>query len=370
MGCLDRLKAVQSRQWVVFAAMMCNLLITYLFGATSLIRSNGEISDLNRVLITPPGGAFSIWSIIFTIQIVFVLFQLFTESGREWSSPANWQTRYNPHLFVAFVVSQCLWALCFPFEKMLACAIFIFALWTALLAITVMFFCELKRRQRVAESARQQANNVKFDASAQQTRVQTSECAFFCWESVRLYVCWCLPFSLELGWISAAAPLNMMIVVAREHTHVEAQIGAGIVAACILAVTAGWRSIVERDVACAASIIWALSWIAARDPALPIRLGSNSSVVSPVITNGFKGAAESLVVLIAVFVAVGWILRFLWAWKLRAWLIAGDERTTAATVSAATSSGAGASADAGVISLQVPVNNHDSNGEKKEVPLI
>jgi hypothetical protein len=62
-------------------------------------------------------------------------------------------------------------------------------------------------------------------------------------------------------------------------------------------------------------------------------------------------------------VVVGWILRFLWAWKLRAWLIAADERTAAATAAnAATSS------EAGAIGVQVHVNNHDSNGET--VPLI
>lgn len=183
--------------------------------------TTGELSDRYPSLVTPAGYVFSIWSVIYTLLIVFAVYQV---------RPSQ---RDNPRLqrlgwwFVANAALNIAWLFAWHYEQVyLALAIMI-----GLLASLIVIYERLQiRREPVPIS-----------------------------ESIAIR----LPFSVYLGWITIATVANVTVAL------IEAGLDAGDLAAPIavgvLAVAAG---IVIRilwtlgDLAIGAVLVWAFIGVA------------------------------------------------------------------------------------------------------------
>jgi hypothetical protein len=98
---------------------------TVTFGATGLLNrpSNGELSLKYQTLVTPAGWAFSIWGIIFTLQLVWASVPLFRKSQR--NTPWIRAVGYN-YLYVC--VAQSLWTVTFSYESILLSVLCMYAI--------------------------------------------------------------------------------------------------------------------------------------------------------------------------------------------------------------------------------------------------
>ena len=208
------------RQLAVVAAALYNVILNALAGAGLLFDTQtGAVSDEVATAITPAGTAFSIWGLIFLGTLVFAGWQ---------ARPAARGARYDA-LATPFILASVLngtWQL-FWLNRMLGISsILIFGI----LASLLWLYLRLDRMDMTLTER------------------------------------WTLgvPTSLFLAWLMAAAPLNLTLWL---HTlgWTNGALWGPIVIATVAAIGA---TLLSRtgDVAFAAVLIWAFSWIAVAHP--------------------------------------------------------------------------------------------------------
>jgi len=80
-------------KWLNVLAFMAVIIVNGLAASTTLIggKNTAQISDKNPTLITPAGYVFSIWSVIYILLAIFVVFQLLPgERRRELREKVGW----------------------------------------------------------------------------------------------------------------------------------------------------------------------------------------------------------------------------------------------------------------------------------------
>lgn len=154
---------------LMIASFMIMLAVNALAAATPVIggRLTSEVSDKYPTLITPAGYVFSIWSIIYLLLGVFVVYHVLPGRDREEVVEKIWR------LFVLNCLLNASWILIWNYEQVVYSVILMFLILASLIAI----YKRLKIGRVPAD--------------------------------LRVKLTTHLPFSVYLGWITVATAANV-----------------------------------------------------------------------------------------------------------------------------------------------------------------
>jgi hypothetical protein len=194
--------------------------VNSLAGATTLLngRTTGSVSDSYPTLITPQGFTFSIWSVIYVLLGLFVVYQVL---GR------NRDKAFNEKISFFFILSCLLnvsWIFLWQYGLFSYSVLFIFGLLVSLIAIYL--------RLNIGRGGVPLAERI----------------------------CVQLPFSVYLGWITVASIANVAVALTAanwDRFGIAASTWAALAIAVALLITL-MVIITRRDVAYSLVIIWAL----------------------------------------------------------------------------------------------------------------
>lgn len=197
-----------SLQYWNLAAYIFNVAVVFGIG---VMRSptNAELSEKYQTLVTPVGWAFAIWSLIFTMQAVWVLVPFF-------SNPTRAATVGYRYVWV--VIAQAGWTLTFSHERIVASMIFMTAI------------------------------------------------ASFLWETVaalpppatwKEYTLVHLPFTLHTGWITAATLVNVNVVLVYFGVSAQGQWIAALLSLLLLFALAVSEVLRDHDWVIPLTLAWA-----------------------------------------------------------------------------------------------------------------
>jgi hypothetical protein len=259
-------------QACVLGAFAINVIVTYVSMTGAYGCTNKGISDKYYTLISPPGWAFAIWGLIFISEGIACIYAAVPQLSKTSSLVVD-----NTFLLCwgLACVAQCAWSVAICHSIGTAAAL-LFLIWLALAALQQTSLGKLAALGTAATPATQ----------------------------VWLYVLLVAPFSLHLGWVTAASVLNINLFAVASEASAETQVFIAI--ASLLWVTImGWtigvtglswsRSV--PDVAMAAGVIWALFAISKHD--------TSRGVPLPAIVNGaISSSALFAAAMLAGFVAL------------------------------------------------------------------
>ncbi len=229
-------------------AFVAVLIVNGLAGGTTLIggKVTGEISDANYTLVTPAGFTFSIWSVIYVLLGLFVIYQaLPRERTKGFQGRIGW-------LFVASSVFNILWLFAWQYEVLIASVAIMILLLASLIAIYLRL--DIGRRR------------VKWD------------------EAVAVH----LPFSVYLGWITIATIANIsatLVSIGWDGFGLSPETWAVVIILMATAI-ASLVAIRRKDIAYELVIIWAFYGIAVEhisEPVIPALLFVCAIVVVAVL---------------------------------------------------------------------------------------
>jgi benzodiazapine receptor len=206
------------------AFYVLNIVVTYGVGNLGWLAgtTNSELSDKYQALVTPNSSAFSIWSVIFTMQLVFVILQMFPRfRGKKMIQEG---VSYYYLLTCAF---QAGWTLAFSFEVIWLSVILIVSIWASLVAVLYS--------QYYTES---EGTLIEF---------------------------WLLrfPFAIHCGWLTAASLLNVNVLVVDMEEPADVQLAVGIISLAILHAVSVWVcfALKRPNYTIAGVLAWANYWI-------------------------------------------------------------------------------------------------------------
>lgn len=159
---------ISTLRWVNLGAYFFNVAMTYTFGGSSAfdLPTNGEISQKYQTLVTPAGWAFSIWGIIFTLQLIWAVRPVLFHSGDRFLAAVG----YN---YLWIVLAQSTWSVCFTFERIGLSTVAMFVILTLLWRTVFVLRSEPS--------------------------------------TLGEYAGWKLPLSLHAGWITAATTVAVSL---------------------------------------------------------------------------------------------------------------------------------------------------------------
>ncbi len=208
-------------------------------------KTTGEISDLYPTLITPAGYVFSIWGVIYTLLLVFVVFQALP---RQREKPFLQEISF---LFVLSGLLNVLWLFLWHYDQIALSVLLMFALLATLIAIYL--------------------------------RLQIGRSTL----PLKEKLCVHLPFSVYLGWITVATIANVataLTAINWDGFGISNETWAVLVIIVALAITLT-VIITRRDVAYSLVLIWALVGII-------VKQTENQSVV-------ITAAASAIIIAVA-----------------------------------------------------------------------
>jgi hypothetical protein len=208
----------------VIAALIVNSLanILPLNGVTT-----GRVSDFYPNLFTPPGYVFSIWSVIYTLAILFMIYQVRPSQRSE-----SYLTQIG-YLYLISAVANTSWLFVFHYSYGVP-TLFV----VSLIPMTALLLCLLAIYQRLGIGKQEVSRNQKLAVH--------------------------LPFSVYLGWISLAiianiaSALNVLIPGIPESTQA---LWTAVVIFVALLISA-YMVLMRRDFAFCLVVIWASIGIA------------------------------------------------------------------------------------------------------------
>lgn len=214
---------LQGTNVVVFIVTVA---VNALAGGTTLLngKTSGEISDLYSTLITPAGFTFSIWSLIYTLLLVFVVYQALPRN-REQSF-----LRQVSFLFVLSGVLNVLWLFLWHYDLLTFSVVVMLALLATLIAIYL--------RLGIG----------KVDVSLKEK------------------LCVHVPFSVYLGWITVASITNVaaaLTAVGWDGGGIEGVTWVVLVIVVALVITLAVIG-TRKDAAYGLVLVWALAGIVAK----------------------------------------------------------------------------------------------------------
>ena len=212
------------------AAFTVTLAINGLAGTTVLNgRTTAQVSDLYSNIFTPAGYVFAIWGIIYTLLLVFVIYQVL---------PKQKDKPFQKQIGALFILSSffnVVWLFLWQYGYIATSVVLMFALLASLIAIYL--------RLGIGKSS----------------ALRTEK--------------WCvhLPFSVYLGWITVASIANVaaaLVSVGWNGFGLSAETWAIIAMGIALIVTL-IVIVVRRDVAYSLVVVWALAGIAVKQNKYP-----------------------------------------------------------------------------------------------------
>jgi benzodiazapine receptor len=216
---------LQSLNIVVFAV---TVIVNALASSLALNgRTTAEVSDLYFTLVTPAGYVFSIWGVIYTLLLIFAVFQ---------ALPSQREKPFLKQINVLFILSgvfNVLWLFLWHYDQIVLSVALMFALLATLIAIYLRL-------------------------GIGKTSVTLKERAFVH-----------LPFSVYLGWITVASIANVasaLVSIQWDGFGLASDTWAVLVIAVALLITLAVIA-TRKDIAYSLVLVWALIGIAANQNA-------------------------------------------------------------------------------------------------------
>ena len=211
---------LQGTNIVVFIATVA---VNALAGSTTLLggKMSGDISDMYPTLITPAGYTFSIWGVIYTLLLIFIVYQALPRNRKQSF------LRQVGFLFALSGILNVLWLFLWHYELITFSVMLMFALLATLIAIYL-----------------------RLDIG----RVDVP---------LRERVCVHLPFSIYLGWITVASIANVTVAltaVGWDGGGIEPVTWAMLVIVVAMLISLAVIA-TRKDVAYSLVIVWALAGI-------------------------------------------------------------------------------------------------------------
>jgi translocator protein len=206
--------------WANLAGYIINVVVTFGVGMFGWFDrpDNAELSEKYQTIATPSGAAFSIWSIIFIAQALWVAMQFLVPSQRQ---ALGVETVGLNYLYVC--LAQAGWTFAFAWEVIWLSLVFMYA---------ILYFLVW----------------IVFEQEAQEKQ----------WKGYFIHQ---FPFSIHCGWIMAASVVNTNLVLVAYGASTLAQF---ITACCTLAVLllVGFYVLATtKDLTVPCVLVWALGWI-------------------------------------------------------------------------------------------------------------
>lgn len=163
--------------------------------------TNDELSDKYQTLVTPNSSAFSIWAVIFTFQLIFVVVQMLPKfRGKKMVQEGV------KYYYIMTCIFQAAWTFAFAYEVIWLSLVFMLSIWSSLVALLYS----------------------QYYTPSENT----------------LWEFWLLrfPFAIHCGWITAASALNVNVVVVNDASEPAAviQLAVGIISLAVLHAIAVW----------------------------------------------------------------------------------------------------------------------------------
>jgi benzodiazapine receptor len=216
---------LQSLNIIVFAV---TVIVNALASSLALNgRTTAEVSDLYFTLVTPAGYVFSIWGVIYTLLLIFAVFQALP---RQREKPFLKQINV---LFILSGVFNVLWLFLWHYDQIVLSVALMFALLATLIAIYLRL-------------------------GIGKTSVTLKERAFVH-----------LPFSVYLGWITVASIANVasaLVSIQWDGFGLASDTWAVLVIAVALLITLAVIA-TRKDIAYSLVLVWALIGIAVNQSA-------------------------------------------------------------------------------------------------------
>jgi benzodiazapine receptor len=222
---------MSTRKWAFLQGMnivvfVVTVAVNGLAGGSTLLngKTSGEISDLYPTVITPAGFTFSIWSLIYILLIVFVIFQALPRN-RDQSF-----IRQVSFLFILSGVWNVLWLFLWHYELLTLSVVLMFALLATLIAIYL-----------------------RLGIGKSDVRLTEKLCVH-------------VPFSVYLGWITVASITNVaaaLTAVGWDGGGIEGVTWGMLVIAVALVITLAVVG-TRKDAAYGLVLVWALAGIVAK----------------------------------------------------------------------------------------------------------
>ncbi|MCW4043905.1 MAG: tryptophan-rich sensory protein [Candidatus Bathyarchaeota archaeon] len=238
--------SISSRKTVLLqvlnvAAYILTLVVNGLASAVALNgRTTAQVSDLYPTLVTPAGYVFSIWGVIYSLLLVFAVFQ---------ALPSQRENPFLGKISFLFVLSSFLnvfWLFLWHYDQIALSVVLMFAL----LATLIMIYLRLN----IGKAA------VTWKEKA----------------------CVHLPFSVYLGWITVASIANVaaaLVSVQWNGFGLASDLwGVLVIAVALLIALAVLAT--RKDAAYGLVLVWALVGIAVKQNAYPnIALATEASAI-------------------------------------------------------------------------------------------
>lgn len=211
-------------------------------------RTTAEVSDLYFTLVTPAGYVFSIWGVIYTLLLIFAVFQ---------ALPSQREKPFLQQINILFILSSVLnvsWLFLWHYDQIVLSVALMFALLATLIAIYLRLGIG-KTNATLKEKA-----------------------------------CVHLPFSVYLGWITVASIANVssaLVSIQWDGFGLANDTWAVLVIAVALLITLAVIA-TRKDIAYSLVLVWALIGIAV-----------NQSTYQNIVT----AATASAIIIIAALVA-------------------------------------------------------------------
>jgi hypothetical protein len=197
-----------------------NCFITFgigIFGLTGQ-PDNGELSDMYQTIVTPFGLSFSIWGVIFIWQAFWIVWQFLPSQRNSEGVMKAW------YYYPIMTIFQAGWTISFSYEIMWLSLICMYCI----LITMIMVSMSLQKYKKI-------------------------------WKG---YLLWQGPFSIQTGWIMAAAAVNTNVLpVAYNATPSTQLIVASLSLATLLITSFTWLSSYPVDFAIPIVIVWALGGV-------------------------------------------------------------------------------------------------------------
>jgi benzodiazapine receptor len=190
-------------------------------------RTTAEVSDLYFTLVTPAGYVFSIWGVIYTLLLIFAVFQ---------ALPSQREKPFLQQINVLFVLSGVLnvvWLFLWHYDQIVLSVAVMFALLATLIAVYL--------------------------------RLGIGKASVTLKEKVFVH----LPFSVYLGWITVASIANVasaLVSIQWDGFGLASETWAVLVIAVALLITLAVIA-TRRDIAYSLVLVWALVGIAVNQSA-------------------------------------------------------------------------------------------------------
>ena len=212
------------------AAFIVTLAVNGLAGTTVLNgRTTAQVSDLYSNPFTPAGYVFAIWAVIYTLLLVFVVYQALP---KQKDKPFQKQIGA---LFILSSVFNVVWLFLWQYDYIALSVVVMFALLATLVAIYL--------RLGIGKSSAPLSEKLAVH----------------------------LPFSVYLGWITVASIANVaaaLVSLGWSGFGLSAEtwaIGAMVVALIVTLIVVAFR----RDIAYSLVLVWALAGIAVKQNIYP-----------------------------------------------------------------------------------------------------